>query len=126
MKLKTLSIWGGSGFVGSHLVNQLTKENYRVRVLTRQRERHRHLLVIPTLELVEGDPHAPQVLTRHLAGSDAVINLVGILNERSDDGSGFQAAHVELPGEIVEACKTNGIGRLLHMSALNADARGGP
>jgi uncharacterized protein YbjT (DUF2867 family) len=126
MQFKTLTIVGGSGFVGSHLINRLTKENYRVRVLTRQRERHRHLLVIPTLELLEGDPHAPQVLTRHLAGSDAVINLVGILNERGDDGSGFQAAHVELPCKIVEACKTNGIGRLLHMSALNADAREGP
>nr|MBA3492668.1 NAD(P)H-binding protein [Gammaproteobacteria bacterium] len=90
MIIKTIAILGGTGFVGRHLVNALSGQDYRIRVLTRRRERHRELLVIPTLDLIESDVHDPAELTRQLAGCDAVINLVGILNERGDDGSGFR------------------------------------
>ena len=51
-----------------------------------------------------------------------VINLVGILNESGKQGSGFRRAHVELPEKIVAAATASGVSRLLHMSALNADA----
>ena len=60
------------------------------------------------------------------AAVDAVVNLIGILNERGDDGSGFREAHVELCRKLIAACRANDIRRLLHMSALNADARSGP
>lgn len=123
--IKTIAILGGTGFVGRHLVNHLTKARYPLRVLTRRRERHRDLLVIPTLDLVEADVHDPAVLERELRGCGAVVNLIGILNERGDDGSGFRAAHVDLARKLVAACRANGIARLLHMSALNADAAAG-
>ena len=126
MIIKTIVILGGTGFVGRHLVNALSGQDYRIRVLTRRRERHRELLVIPTLDLIESDVHDPAELTRQLAGCDAVINLVGILNERGDDGSGFRHAHVDLARQVVEACRSNPIHCLLHMSALNADATAGP
>src|SRR5206468_10377 len=51
---------------------------------------------------------------------DAVVNLVGILNERGRAGRGFAYAHAELPTKIVDACHHAGVKRLLHMSALNA------
>lgn len=122
MQAKLICILGGTGFVGSHLVNRLTREGYRIRVLTRRRERNRHLLVMPTLELNEADVQDPTQLRAQLCGCDAVINLVGILNEKGHDGRGFHQTHVGLARKVVDACQANGIRRLLQMSALNADA----
>lgn len=58
-----------------------------------------------------------------LQGCDAAINLVGILNE-GGRGNSFKHVHVELADRLVKACKENGVGRLLHMSALNATETG--
>ena len=126
MKLKTICVLGGTGFVGHHLSHRLVELGYRVRMLVRHRERHRDLLVLPTLDLVEADIHNLRVLAEQFIGCDAIINLVGILNEQGHDGSGFRAAHVDLPGKIVRACLACGIERVLHMSALNAHARTAP
>jgi NADH dehydrogenase len=126
MRLRKICILGGSGFVGRHIAHTLLEQDYEIRVPTRHRERHRDLLVLPTLELIEADIHDPQTLTELFKGCDAVINLVGILNEKGHDGSGFHYAHVELPRKVVEACFAAGIKRLLHMSALNGDALHGP
>ena len=126
MKIRTLCVLGGTGFVGRALVQRLAGEGRQARVLTRYRERHRALLVLPTLELVQADVHDPQTLVEHFRGCDAVVNLVGILNEKGHDGRGFWTAHVELARKVVEACRGAGVRRLLHMSALNADATHGP
>jgi NADH dehydrogenase len=122
MKYKSICVLGGTGFVGRHLINRLTRHGCRVRVLTRRRERHRALLVNPAITLIEANIHDPGDLHTHFAGIDAVINLVGILNETGGTGTGFSQAHVELPRKIVAAARDCGIRRLLHMSALNANA----
>lgn len=122
---RKIGVLGGSGFVGHYLVARLVKQGCTVRVLTRHRERHRDLLVLPTAELIEADVHDPAALERHLAGQDAVINLVGILNEKRDNGQGFHQAHVALAEKLIHACHTLGIQRVLHMSALHADAKNG-
>lgn len=116
----TIAILGGSGFVGSHLCARLARDGHTLRVLTRHAERHRDLLVLPNLDIIEVNVNDQQALTKTLAGCDVVINLVGILNERGHDGSGFRKAHVELPKKVIEACRANGIQRLLHMCALGA------
>ncbi|HEY0721809.1 MAG TPA: complex I NDUFA9 subunit family protein [Gammaproteobacteria bacterium] len=126
MTTHTIAVLGGSGFVGSHLCARLARDGHNLRVLTRNYERHRDLLVLPNLDIIALDPHEPAALTRSLAGCDVVINLVGILNERGHDGSGFRRAHVEFPRKVIEACRANGIARLLHMSALGADTFNGP
>jgi NADH dehydrogenase len=124
MQIRNVCVLGGSGFVGRHLVNRLHMEGCRVRVLSRHRERSRHLLVIPTVEVVEVDVHDPMRLREAMDGADAVINLVGILNERGDQGRGFHKAHVELTTRVIDFCKRNGTRRLLHMSALHASPQG--
>lgn len=121
MKYRQIGVIGGTGFVGGHLIGRLARQGYRVRVLTRRREDHRHLLVLPTVELVEADVHDQAALSAQLAGCDAVINLAGVLNENGTNRT-YEAVHVALPGKIVAACRQNGIKRLLHMSALNANA----
>ena len=117
-----ICIIGGAGFVGRHLAHRLTREGWRVTIPTRRRERQRALLVDPRVTLVEADVNDPATLRGLLAGCAAVINLVGILNERRGPaGEAFARAHVELPGKLVAAMHDTGVRRLLHMSALNAD-----
>lgn len=120
---ETILVLGGSGFIGRYLVARLAGAGYRVTVLTRRRSRSRHLLLLPTVDVVEGDPYDPVTLLRLAVPATAAINLVGVLNERG--GETFARAHVELPRLLVEACKASGVRRILHMSALGADAAGG-
>lgn len=115
-----ICILGGTGFVGHAITADLAELGHRVTILTRHRQRHRDLLVWPTVTLREGDVHDPEFLQRQFRGMDAVINLVGILNERGRRGKGFERTHVELIMEIGEAIQATGVPRLLHMGALNA------
>ena len=116
-------VLGGSGFVGRHLVARLAAAGHGVVVPTRRRESAKHLILLPTIELVEADIFNPAVLVRLLAGASAVVNLVGILNESG--ANTFARSHVELAKTVTSACVAAGVPRLLQMSALNADP-GGP
>jgi len=120
MTVRKVCVLGGTGFVGRHLCAELSRRKLQIRVLTRHRERRRDLIVIPSLELVEADVHSVADLSVQLKGCDAVVNLVGILNERRGPGQDFASVHGELPAKVAEACRYNRIGRLLHMSALGA------
>lgn len=114
-------VLGGSGFVGRHLVSQLVEAGYKVIVPTRRRERAKHLILLPTVDVVEADIHDGEALTRVTRRAGTVVNLVGILHaaRRGD----FDHAHVELARKVVAACRAAGVARLLHMSALHADPR---
>jgi len=120
MRPLSICVLGGTGFVGAHLVSRLVRDGHRVRVLTRNRARHRELLVLPGLELVEADVHDAAMLPEALRGHDVVINLIGILNE-AGAGVGFRRVHAELARTVVGACKSAGVPRLLQMSSLRAD-----
>lgn len=118
MTIRKIVVLGGSGFVGSHLCARLVREGYQIKALSRQTARARHLLVLPTLDLVAANVHDPKTLQREFAGCDAVINLVGTLNERGHRGKGFYKVHTELAQKIIKACRQAGVKRLLQMSAL--------
>ncbi len=123
---RTVCVLGGTGFVGRQLTSQLVQSGYAVRIPTRNRERARELLVLPGVEVVAADVHDETVLPRLLAGVDAAINLVGILNENGHDGSGFRKVHVDLVEKLVRACQESRVSHLLQMSALKANAESGP
>ena len=129
MKTQNVLVIGGSGFIGSHVVSLLAARGINVLVPTRRRERAKHLILLPTVDVVEADINAPGVLDDLVRGCDAVINLVGVLHSRpagvaSDGGNrygqDFFLAHVELAQRIVSACRAAGVRRVLHMSALGA------
>jgi NADH dehydrogenase len=124
--MQNILLVGGSGFLGSHVARRLAAQGHRLTMPTRHRERARHLLVLPTVEVVETDVHDEARLAELAAGQDAVINLVGILHSRYGLpwGPDFARAHVELPGKLAAACRAAGVRRLIHVSALNADVNG--
>lgn len=123
MKTKHVCILGGSGFVGQHLVSRLGQAGWRTRVPTRRPHRHRDLKLIPHLELIAVERLERATLIPVLQGCDAVVNLVGMLNE--EGATTFQRVHVDLVGELTAAAREAGVTRLVQMSALNADATHG-
>ena len=88
---------------------------------TRRIARARHLQLLPTVETVQADVHDEAALGRLLLGIDAVVNLVAILHGSE---SAFERTHAELPAKLVRACKTAGVSRIVHVSALGVSADG--
>ena len=119
MSLKIV-ILGATGFVGRALVKRLQQDGNDVTVLSRNLNAHLLRLLPPTVKHINADVYALAKLQHAIQDADAVINLVGILNEKGDNGRGFQRAHVELTQTLIQACKNTGVNRLLQMSSLNA------
>ena len=119
VKMRTVCLIGGSGFVGHHAANLLCTRGVALRIPTRRRERVKsELIVLPNTEVIEANINDVNVLGEMIAGCEAVINLTGILHEKSKGD--FQRVHAELPRKIVNACRVSGVSRLVHISALKA------
>lgn len=119
-------VFGGTGFIGSHLVARLVQEGVAVKVATRRAAHAQHLVCLPRVTVVEADIHDDAALAQLVRGADAAINLVGVLHSRPGTpyGPQFRRAHVDLPRRIVDACAHAGVTRYLHMSALGAAVDG--
>lgn len=124
MKQPTACILGGTGFVGRHLIARLRHDRIRCLVPSRRTHRHQALKLLPNAELRAVDRLDTATLTDCFTGCDCVTNLVGILNEGG--ATRFQDVHVGLVARVLEAVAAAGVPRLLHMSALQADAGAGP
>jgi uncharacterized protein YbjT (DUF2867 family) len=114
VRVSRVLVMGGSGFIGRHVVAELARRGIKVTVPSRRRERAKHLILLPTVDVVEADINRRGVLDRLARDHDAVINLVGVLH------GNFARAHVELALAAVSACRSAGVKRLVHMSALGA------
>ena len=121
---QTICILGGTGFVGLRLANRLAAMGHRIIIPSRRRERHRDLLVIPNVDVIECNITEHHTLRNCIKDCDTVINLVAILNERKSGD--FERIHFDLPRSLVTACEAEGVKRILHMSALNAEAQTAP
>jgi uncharacterized protein YbjT (DUF2867 family) len=121
LKPKLVAVIGGAGFVGSALTARLSKSGYAVKVLTRHRERAKHLILLPNVMVVECNIMDGTDLSQQLRGVDIVVNLVGVLHQ--DSNNSFEKVHIYLPKRIAEICASLDICRLVHISALKADAR---
>ncbi len=118
MNIKKVLLLGGTGFIGASLADQLTARGYFVTVPTRLRERGKHLLILPTVDVVEADVHNAEALLGLAKEHDAVINLIGILH------GDFEREHAQFPKLVAETCVKANVARLIQMSALNADPHG--
>ncbi len=121
MQHKNILVLGGSGFIGRYIVNLLVDRGCRVLVPSRRRDHAKHLILLPTCDVVDANIHDDATLDQLVDGQDAVINLVGILHGTQRE---FERAHVELPQRVIAACRAKGVRRYLHMSALGADPNG--
>lgn len=126
MSERLVTVFGGSGFVGRHLVNRLAADGWRVRVAVRDVEAAKFLKPLGDLgqiSLVPTNIHNAASVVRAVEGADAVVNLVGILYERKTPflprGS-FKKTHVEAPGAIARAAKAAGVSQFVQMSILGA------
>jgi uncharacterized protein YbjT (DUF2867 family) len=120
MEMRKVCVIGGTGFVGHYILRRLARAGIPSRVLCRHPQRHADLQMVPGVELRQTDLFDPRQLDAGLTGCDALIQLLGILNESRVAGS-FQHLHVALVDAVIDACQRNGVQRLLHMSALHAD-----
>lgn len=120
MTAMKIIVLGGTGFVGRLLVKRLAREGHAVTLLSRNLGSHADRLLPPDVLLREMDVYDPDALRQEFVGADAVINLVGILNEHGDNGRGFRRVHVDLTKLVIAACQLAGVRRLLQMSSLNA------
>lgn len=115
--MKKVLIFGGTGFVGSMLCEKLNQWPCHVSVATRRADNARHLQSLPGLEVLEIKLSDSAALAELVAGHDAVVNLIAILHGSE---AAFDSAHVQWPLALVQACKTAGVRRLVHLSALGA------
>lgn len=118
MNDRLVTIFGGGGFLGRYVAQELLARGVRVRVAERNPEsalRVKTLGGLGQTQLISADIKKPASVARAVAGADVVINLVGIL--RGD----FEAIHVEGAATIAQAAKDAGAGALVHISAIGAD-----
>jgi NADH dehydrogenase len=92
-----------------------------VLVPSRRRDRARHLILLPTVDVVDADVFELSTLARLLAGQQVVVNLIGVLHARPAE---FQRVHVDFVRHVMEAAAKAKVRRVLHMSALGADRNG--
>jgi uncharacterized protein YbjT (DUF2867 family) len=112
-------VLGGSGFVGRHVCEQLNRLGIRATVPTRRAVNAKQVQTLPMVDVLEANIHDAATLKRLVAGHDAVINLVAILH---GSASQFAAVHVKLPEMLAQAMHSQGVKRLVHVSALGASA----
>ena len=121
-KFETLvTVFGGSGFLGRHVVRALANRNYLIRVAVRRPELTGYLQPlgrVGQIHAVQANVRFPQSIEAAVRDADVVINLVGILFERGRQR--FDAVQAEGAGAVAQAANAAGA-RLIHVSAIGAD-----
>ena len=121
MKAKNCLIFGGSGQIGRNLIRKLTKNNYRVTVVTRNI--HQKSYIIKTqanagyINIIEADVHEEYKLREIFKSADICINLIGILYEQKK-GNTFRNIHTIFPSLLAKLAKEYNLRHFIHLSAL--------
>jgi uncharacterized protein YbjT (DUF2867 family) len=118
---RLVTIYGGSGFVGRHLVRALAKRGWRIRVAVRRPDLAGHLQplgVVGQIQPVQANLRYPDSVARAAEGSTAIVNLVGILFQSG--AQRFDAVQAQGADAVAKAAKAEGA-RLVQMSAIGAD-----
>jgi len=117
-----VTVFGGSGFVGTQAVRHLAKAGWRIRVAVRNPNlayRMRLLGDVGQIDVVQANVRNVPSLERALDGATVSLNLVGVLYETGRQG--FQAVHVMGARNVAEAARTMGVERVIQMSSIGAD-----
>ena len=125
MSIKTVTVFGGSGFVGRAIVRALAQKGYLIRVAARRIELAEPVKTageVGQVMLMRANLRVPASVARVVAGSDAVVNAAGIGWQHGRQR--YQSVHVEGSRILAEACRDLGVQRLVHISGIGADRRG--
>lgn len=123
---RIVTVFGGSGFIGRHLVRALANDGWRVRVATRRPDLAFHLQPlgrVGQIHAVQANVRYPESLSAALRGASAAINLVGILQNWGPQK--FNAVQAEGAGAVARAARDAGVDAFVHMSAIGADPASG-
>ena len=120
---RLVTIFGGSGFLGRHIVRALANDGWRIRVAVR-RPNVAHFLKpmgrVGQIQLLKTNVNDDASVDAAMRGADAAINLVGVLV--SSGSQNFRALHAQAAERIAKAAAAHGVARLLHVSAIGANA----
>ncbi len=111
--MSVLAITGGTGFVGGRLIDLAIESGYEVRALARRTQPDR-----PRVTWIEGALDTPAALDALVRGADAVIHVAGVVN--APDRAGFAVGNIAGTQAMVDAARTAGVGRFVHVSSLSA------
>jgi len=117
-----VTVFGGSGFLGRYVIRRLLKEGYRVRIAVRRPDLMQHTIPMGNVgqsQSVQANIRFPESIAAAVNGADHVINLAGILY--SSGAQTFKSVVEEGARNIAQACKAEGMTRLVHVSAIGAD-----
>ncbi|CUS45280.1 MAG: complex I NDUFA9 subunit family protein [Pseudomonadota bacterium] len=119
MKNRLVTLIGGGGFLGRYVAQELLAAGARVRIA--QRDPREALFLKPLgglgqTQFVAVDVRKPDSIARAVQGTDAVVNLAGVLK------GNFQAVHVDGAGAVAQAVAAAGVPALVHISAIGADS----
>ncbi|MDB4192596.1 complex I NDUFA9 subunit family protein [Candidatus Pelagibacter sp.] len=121
MKAKNCLIFGGSGQIGRHLIRKLTKNNYKVTVVTRNLHQKGYIIKTQAnagyIDIVEANIFDEKKIRKLFSQTDICINLIGILYE-SGKGNTFKNIHSIFPSILAKLCKEYKVQQFIHLSAL--------
>ncbi|MFV2035216.1 MAG: complex I NDUFA9 subunit family protein, partial [Halocynthiibacter sp.] len=120
---RLITVFGGSGFLGRHVVRALARAGYRLRIATRRPDLTGHLQPmgdVGQIHSVQANLRFPDSVAAALQGADAAINLAGILHPTG--WQGFEAVHVTGAQAVAQAAKQAGLTTLIHVSSIASDS----
>lgn len=123
MSKRIVTVFGGSGFLGRHVISKLAREGAMIRVAVRRPELAGYLCPMGSvgqISLIQANVRDDASVARAVEGATDVINLAGILSERGRQR--FAEVHANAPGRIGRAAAKAGVTRMIHVSALGATA----
>ena len=121
----TVTLFGGSGFIGQYAARSLVQAGYRVKIAVRRPQLAGHIRMAGSpgwIDIVQTNVMNKASVQRAVEGSDVCVNLVGILFEHRKQK--FESIHVTGIRHIAEACREQNVNRLVHLSAIGADING--
>jgi NADH dehydrogenase len=121
MRGSTVTVFGGTGFLGRRIVRHLRERDFVVRIASRHPDRSRMLFGLddPQLQSIEADIHDDRSVADAVAGAYRVVNAVSLYVERGNET--FHSVHVESAQRVAVQAHRAGVRRLAHVSGIGAD-----
>lgn len=116
-----ITVFGGTGFLGSRVVRHLLDRNVAVRIAARHPQRTRELFgTLPNVQPIVADVHDEQSVADAISGARGVVNAVSLFTEH--DRTTFRSVHVEAARRVASVARQSGVERFVHVSGIGADA----